>query len=217
MLIISAYINPYGFSSFSHLFHQVRQLLCQCYGGWKAGEPGPLGYSRTRRLWQTPPTVIPPNGTIKKKCRQPCYFPHIFFSYVVGTLTIHLERWVPCMNEEVRWGKEHYIFVQPEQRSFFCSKKRVIQFVLMHFCFFFFFYQDVFLICFSLVSPASFENVRAKVSKDVDHYYDFLPSREHAALLLFLRWFLSSYWKYSVPCMKIYQSCTQGPVICQTF
>lgn len=25
-------------------------------------------------------------------------------------------------------------------------------------------YQDVFLICFSLVSPASFENVRAKVS-----------------------------------------------------
>lgn len=26
-------------------------------------------------------------------------------------------------------------------------------------------YQDVFLICFSLVSPASFENVRAKVSK----------------------------------------------------
>jgi hypothetical protein len=32
---------------------------------------------------------------------------------------------------------------------------------------FFLCFQDVFLICFSLVSPASFENVRAKVSCDL--------------------------------------------------
>jgi len=30
-------------------------------------------------------------------------------------------------------------------------------------------YQDVFLICFSLISPASFENVRAKVGCIFSH------------------------------------------------
>lgn len=49
--ILSVYIIPGGFSSFlHHRFCQVRQLLRQCYGGREAGELGPLGYSRTRRL-----------------------------------------------------------------------------------------------------------------------------------------------------------------------
>lgn len=64
---MSLYRNPSGPRSFSHLLPQVRQLLCKCHGGWKASELGPLGYSWTRRLWQTPPTVIPTDGTREKK------------------------------------------------------------------------------------------------------------------------------------------------------
>ena len=36
-------------------------------------------------------------------------------------------------------------------------------------------YQDVFLICFSLVNPASFENVRAKWYPEVRHHCPQVP------------------------------------------
>lgn len=58
-----------------HRLSQVRQLLRQCYGGREAGEPGPLGYSRTGRLRQTPPTFIPTDGMTKKN-RQCCVMFH---------------------------------------------------------------------------------------------------------------------------------------------
>ena len=38
-----------------------------------------------------------------------------------------------------------------------------------------FFFQDVFLICFSLVNPASFENVRAKWYPEVRHHCPNVP------------------------------------------
>ena len=38
-----------------------------------------------------------------------------------------------------------------------------------------FFFQDVFLICFSLVNPASFENVRAKWYPEVRHHCQNVP------------------------------------------
>ena len=37
------------------------------------------------------------------------------------------------------------------------------------------FFQDVFLICFSLVNPASFENVRAKWYPEVRHHCPNIP------------------------------------------
>ena len=37
------------------------------------------------------------------------------------------------------------------------------------------FFQDVFLICFSLVNPASFENVRAKWYPEVRHHCNNVP------------------------------------------
>ena len=36
-------------------------------------------------------------------------------------------------------------------------------------------YQDIFLICFSLVTPASFENVRAKWCHEVRHHCPHIP------------------------------------------
>ena len=36
-------------------------------------------------------------------------------------------------------------------------------------------YQDIFLICFSLVNPASFENVRAKWCHEVRHHCPQVP------------------------------------------
>lgn len=39
----------------------------------------------------------------------------------------------------------------------------------------FFTFQDVFLICFSLVNPASFENVRAKWYPEVSHHCPNAP------------------------------------------
>ena len=39
----------------------------------------------------------------------------------------------------------------------------------------FFCFQDVFLICFSLVNPASFENVRAKWYPEVRHHCPNVP------------------------------------------
>lgn len=71
-------------------------------------------------------------------------------------------------------------------------------------CFLSFPHQDVFLICFSLVSPASFENVRAKVSrcraegvktvKDTKTHCNISPSGELCScLFLFL---LSFYFHY---------------------
>ena len=36
-------------------------------------------------------------------------------------------------------------------------------------------YQDIFLICFSLVNPASFENVRAKWYPEVRHHCPQVP------------------------------------------
>ena len=43
--------------------------------------------------------------------------------------------------------------------------------IWLQFCFF----QDVFLICFSLVNPASFENVRAKWYPEVRHHCPNVP------------------------------------------
>lgn len=64
---ISVYIHADVFNSLILIFCQVRQLFRQCYGGREAGEPGSLGYSRTRRLWPTPPTFLPTNGTMKRQ------------------------------------------------------------------------------------------------------------------------------------------------------
>ena len=67
-------------------------------------------------------------------------------------------------------------------------------------------YQDVFLICFSLVSPASFENVRAKVSRacagitegckiiSVDQFQDMRGSSKTFQLAVQLSWDTSLFW-----------------------
>lgn len=82
--ILSVYIKHGGFGSFSHNhFSQVWQLLCQCYGGWETSEPGSLGYSRTRRLWQTPPTFLPTDGKTKRLDNAVLYFTYFYSLWLV--------------------------------------------------------------------------------------------------------------------------------------
>ena len=81
--------------------------------------------------------------------------------YHVATL-----KGVTCQNDT--HSRPNQIILKVIYTCYFISKKdsNLILFLIL---------QDVFLICFSLLSPASFENVRAKWNPEVTHHCPNTP------------------------------------------